>query len=365
MGFDGGARRRDPGAARPIGRVRGLLLAQLRTTVAGSWWPRPELQDELRRYHAGELEDDAAEAVLRTAAQSAIDEQRELGLTEWTGGEYFTYEFIEHMQRMLTGITIQVPGKPVLFDYDDMAFARIDGDIDAPNGLGYVDAYVREKELAGGVPKATVVGPVEVAISTVGELDGLKGQMPNLVRIVNAEMRGLADAGCPHVQLDVPAFTTLITNGAMTADEAARIIAECFEGVEDTTRGVHLCSGNLRGRPLAGNLTSQPWLDILERLDGVVDVAHLALQYFNRYLERELFSGLPSSMELAAGIVDEACYWVEPVEKIRERARDWAGVVGEERLWLSLSCGFGRHPARSIPVLREKVENMVEAAGTL
>jgi methionine synthase II (cobalamin-independent) len=191
------------------------------------------------------------------------------------------------------------------------------------------------------------------------------GQMPNLVRIVNAEMRSLADAGCPHVQLDVPACTTLITSGAMTADAAADIIVACFDGVEGTTRGVHLCSGNLRGRPLSGNLTSQPWLDILQRLGGVVDVAHLALQYFNRYLERDLFKALPAEMELAAGIVDEASYWVEPVGKIRDRARAWAEVVGGDRLWLSLSCGFGRHPSRSVPVLRQKVQNMVEAAVTV
>jgi 5-methyltetrahydropteroyltriglutamate--homocysteine methyltransferase len=340
-------------------------VTALRTTVAGSWWPLPDLEDELRRYHAGELTEQEADDVLRRAASVAIEEQRGLGLSEWTGGEYFTYEFIEHIQRALTGITIQVPGKPELFDYDDMAFASITGEIDAPSGLGYADAYLRERELPGGVSKATVVGPVEVAINVIGELDGMKGQMPNLVRIVNDEMRRLADAGCPHVQLDVPAFTTLITNGAMSVQEAVDIVIGCFEGVTGTTRGIHLCSGNLRGRPLAGNLTSRPWVEMLERLDGVVDVAHLALQYFNRYLERELFKALPQSMQLAAGIVDEASYWVEPTEKIRERARDWADVVGEDRLWLSLSCGFGRHPARSIPVLREKVENMVEAAGSI
>jgi methionine synthase II (cobalamin-independent) len=40
-------------------------------------------------------------------------------------------------------------------------------------------------------------------------------------------------------------------------------------------------------------------------------------------------------------------------------------VVGEERLWVSPSCGFGRHPSRDNPLLRAKVENMVEAAQTL
>jgi hypothetical protein len=50
--------------------------------------------------------------------------------------------------------------------------------------------------------------------------------------------------------------------------------------------------------------------------------------------------------------------------KIRERAADWARVVGEERLWLAPSCGFGRHSARDVPVLRAKLENMMEAART-
>ena len=52
-------------------------------------------------------------------------------------------------------------------------------------------------------------------------------------------------------------------------------------------RGIHICSGNMRGRPLSGDLSCAPWALILERLDGVIDVAHLAVHYFHRYLERE------------------------------------------------------------------------------
>jgi len=337
----------------------------LRTTVVGSWWPHPEYEADLRRFHRDELSREEGEELLNRAAEKAIAEQRELGLGEWTGGEYFTDEFIDQLQRVITGIVIDVPSRADVFDYDDLGHARIVGEITAPDGLGYLEAYLRERDLPGGVTKATVVGPLEVAISVIDQLDGIRSQMPTLVGIVNQELRGLAEAGCPNVQLDTPAFTTMITRGAMTVDEAAEIIAGCFEGVEAPRRSIHMCSGNLRGRPLAGNLTSAPWVEILERLDGVVDVAHLALQYFARYIERDQFSRLPASIELAAGIVDEASYWVEPVDKIRERAADWARVVGEERLWLALSCGFGRHPARSIPVLRQKIENMAEAAATL
>lgn len=70
------------------------------------------------------------------------------------------------------------------------------------------------------------------------------------------------------------------------------------------------------------------------------------------------------AIEFAAGIVDEGSYWTEPVEKLRKRAADWARVVGEERIWLAPSCGFGRHPARDVPVLGPKPENMMEAART-
>ena len=60
----------------------------------------------------------------------------------------------------------------------------------------------------------------------------------------------------------------------------------------------------------------------------------------------------------------DASYGIETVEKIRGRAADWARVVGEERLWISPSCGFGRHPARSRPVLPAKMEHMMEAAAS-
>jgi methionine synthase II (cobalamin-independent) len=55
---------------------------------------------------------------------------------------------------------------------------------------------------------------------------------------------------------------------------------------------------------------------------------------------------------------------IETPKKIRDRAADWARVVGEERLWISPSCGFGRHPARSRAVLRAKMENMMDAAAS-
>ena len=105
-------------------------------------------------------------------------------------------------------------------------------------------------------------------------------------------------------------------------------------------------------------------MSLLQQLGGVIDIAALECSYFAEWLERDAFADMPQSIELAAGIVDEASYGIETPKKIRDRAADWARVVGEERLWISPSCGFGRHPARSRTVLRAKMENLVEAAQT-
>jgi 5-methyltetrahydropteroyltriglutamate--homocysteine methyltransferase len=335
----------------------------IRTTVVGSWWWPDEHSDELAQLHSDELSEEEATDLLDRCAATAIKEQRDLGLDEWTGGEYFTYNFVNHLQKRLTGIEVDREGVNELFDYDDVPHAKIVGEIDAPNGLGYTEAFLRESKLPGGVTKATVVTPLEV---TAHEADqpAREGQLGKVVEIVNQELRDLAAAGCPHIQLDAPVIGVLLNTGQMSVDAAADMIAACFQGVE-ATKGVHLCNGNLKGRPMSSVLRVAPWVPLFQRLDGVIDVANIEASYFGEWLERDSFRDLPASMQLAAGIVDEANYWVEPVGKIRERAADWARVVGEERLWICPSCGFGRHPARDRPVLQAKVENMVEAARTL
>jgi 5-methyltetrahydropteroyltriglutamate--homocysteine methyltransferase len=322
------------------------------------------METELARYHAGELSPAAGEAIMNRAAAKAIQEQRDLGLDEWTGGEYNTDNFILHMHKCLTGLEIDKPQANDVFDYDDMTHARIVGKITAPKGLGYLEAFRREKKLPGGVRKAAVVAPYEVVVAGRDNLEAMKSQMPEITRIVNAELRAIADEGCPNVQLDAPIFGAEVNMGMMTAQEAADLIAPCFEGVK-AKKSLHFCNGNLRGRPISHALHCAPWVDILERLDGVVDIAAFEVKYFFQWIERDAFKRMPKSMQLAAGIVDEGSYWIETVPKLRERIADWARVVGEDRLWVSPSCGFGRHPPRSVPVLRAKMENMVEAARTV
>src|SRR3954465_12868446 len=132
------------------------MAMALRTTVVGSWWKLDEHEQDLRRYHAGELSGQEGEELLDRAAAAAIAEQRELGLDEWTGGEYFTDNFIDHMQRVLQGFEVDKPDEPDPLNYDALTHAVIRGELSAPDGLGYARNYRRESALDGGVRKVTV-----------------------------------------------------------------------------------------------------------------------------------------------------------------------------------------------------------------
>jgi hypothetical protein len=50
-----------------------------------------------------------------------------------------------------------------------------------------------------------------------------------------------------------------------------------------------------RLRSLLRKTHCAPWVDIQERLDGVVDVAAFAVKYFFQWIERESFKRMPKS----------------------------------------------------------------------
>ena len=103
-----------------------------------------------------------------------------------------------HMHKCLTGLEIDKPSADDVFDYDDMAHAKVVGKITAPDGLGYLAAYRREKSLPGGVRKAAVVAPYEVVVAGRDQLDAVTPQMAAVTEVINRELRTIAGKqGCP------------------------------------------------------------------------------------------------------------------------------------------------------------------------
>jgi methionine synthase II (cobalamin-independent) len=134
----------------------------IRTTVVGSW-PLPEMYGErLLQYHRGTLPEMLMKPTLVGAAEVAIREQRATGVTQFMGGEFFAEVFIQHLPRKLTNVRLIKPQAPELRAYTDVAEYEVLGDIEAPHGLGYAEAFRREVQLAPDLEKASIPGPLEL-----------------------------------------------------------------------------------------------------------------------------------------------------------------------------------------------------------
>lgn len=226
-------------------------------------------------------------------------------------------------------------------------------------GDGAAEVALLVRELRGRLPALRASRSLSPEHERYGVFESVSDFLLNIARAQPAA-HGPAEAGCSNAQLDAPIVGILLNMGQLPLEQAAGLIAACFDGV-NARKTVHICCGDLNGKPFSQVLRLAPWVELMQRLAGVVDVAHLECSYFGQWLEHESLAALPKGMELAAGIVDVKSS-VEPVSKLRSRGEALARVVGADRLWLTASCGFGRRPMERAVA---KMTNLVEAAASL
>lgn len=328
----------------------------IRTTVIGSW-PLPELYHErLLQYHRGTLPEMLVKPTLVGAAEIAMREQQSTGVTQIMGGEFFAEVFIQHLPRKLAGVRMVKPQAVEIKAYSDIAEYELTGDLDAPRGLGYVEAFRREVQIEPTLEKASVPGPLEI-LAHFRPTPAVQAQLPRAVEIVNREVRGLAAAGAREIQLDIPYIAIQSVLGQLAPAQAAELIARSFAGVE-VNKTIHCCLGDLGSKSAITVHNLHALLPYIEQLAGVIDKVHLECSHPGQWADRACLRDIPSGMQVIAGIVDVKAP-VEPPEQIAERLREVLHFVEPGRLWIAPSCGLGR---RTTDVAVGKLSRMVEAA---
>ena len=328
----------------------------IRTTVVGSW-PLPEqYRNRLLQYHRGQLPDMLVKPTLSGAAEVAIREQRATGVTQFMGGEFFAEVFIQHIPRQLTGISLVKPQADALRTYRDVARYELTGDIEAPRGLGYVEAFRRESHIEPSLDKVAVPGPLEV-LGHLKWTDAVRAQLPRAIAIVNRELRGLAAAKVREIQLDIPTIAIRSVLDRLAPEEAADLIARSFEGV-DTLKTIHCCLGDLGSQSAVTIHNLHALLPYIERLAGVIDKVHLECSHPGQWADRACLRDIPTGMQVIAGIVDVKAP-VETNAQIEERIREVLKYIAADRLWIAPSCGLGR---RTTDIALGKVSRMVAVA---
>jgi 5-methyltetrahydropteroyltriglutamate--homocysteine methyltransferase len=281
--------------------------------------------------------------MLDDAVDLAIRDQESAGIDVISDGEmrragFFTAEFYRH----LTGVRALPPDRLLgAGGHDQQHRFEVVEPIAAPNGLGVVAEFVAARERTARPLKVTLPGPYTLS----GRLRSGPGEVYTtrvaaaeaFVGILQAELRGLADAGATIVQVDEPSPAI---HPDAPADFAALFNA-AIEPVRGRVRmGAHLCFGNFLGRPLA----ARSYRPIRDAMLGF-GVDELVLEFANREMaEVELLAELvDAGRDVAVGVVDVKNYHIESADEVAARIEMVVATgVPADRLTLVPDCGFSQ-----------------------
>ncbi|MCI4317268.1 MAG: hypothetical protein L3J96_01900, partial [Thermoplasmata archaeon] len=228
----------------------------------------------------------------------------------------------------------------------------------------HVEEFDYVKAKATGIPKLPITGPYTLADWSynehyLGREAGWKGpaarrraQREFVVAIakhaIRPTLQALIEHGCRVIQIDEPA--------AGTHPEEADIVAEGFnaatEGL-DATFSMHICFSDYRSLfpALLEAKNCQQWAWEFANRDTDERDGYEVLNMFREYDDHR---------EVGLGVVDVHRNEVESAEKVADRIRRAAKILGDpSRIWVNPDCGLR---TRSLDIAWQKLQAVVDGA---
>ena len=329
-------------------------LPKLPTSVVGShglpgwvWLAREAMeQDRLGQSDLRELMEDATLV--------ALADQERAGVDVVSTGEMMRVRFIIGFYEHITGIRpLPAPrklGQPL---WGTNTPFEVTGKIAAPSGLGIVEEFKLARSLTDRPIKATVPGPYTllVPLKLGGGYKDKDTLLADLVKIVNAECKALVAVGADFIQIDEPHHG--MYHGS--AHDVSKGINRAVDGV-DAKIAVHVCFGNLYGRPFSA---VRDYANVFSTLHEI-DASQIVLEFANRGMDDAArWKDFPRDKELGAGVIDVKAFKSETPHEVAERIRALLRHVAADRLWLNPDCGFWETPRW---IAKQKLNALVEGA---
>ena len=280
------------------------------------------------------------QAILDRATTLVVHEQVELGIDIPTDGEIRRENYIHYHCRHLLGIDFETLTEREMRGHYQALLPTIVGPIEAGPPFLVRDWQVAQSATRKPV-KITVPGPLTIGDSVADDFyrDDARSRGAALADALNVEIRRLAEAGCPVIQVDEPVF------GRRVADAlafGAEHLERCFHKVPPATeRVVHLCCGypnelDAEHYPKAPNDAYLELAGVLEEvaIDAVsIEDAHRPndLALLERFARKKVILGV-----IAIGRSR-----IEEVEEVRDRLRASLGHIDAPRLLAAPDCGLG------------------------
>ncbi|HET7340167.1 MAG TPA: methionine synthase [Methylomirabilota bacterium] len=289
------------------------------------------------------------------ATQIALLDQERAGVDVLTTGEMTRVRFIIGFYDRFTGIrTLPAPrklGQPL---WDTNTPFEIVDRLAAPEGLGIVEEFRLARTLTTRPLKATVPGPytLMVPLKLGGAYADRDTLLADLVAVVNAECKALVEAGADFIQIDEPHHGMY----AGSVHDVSRGINAAVAGVRARI-AVHVCFGNLYGRPFSAVRDYRNLFPVL----GDLHASQVVLEFANRGLDDAArFKDWPRRLELGAGVIDVKAFKAETAEDVAARIRAvLACGIAPDKLWVNPDCGFWETPRW---VVKHKLAALVRGA---
>jgi 5-methyltetrahydropteroyltriglutamate--homocysteine methyltransferase len=305
--------------------------------------------------HAGTIE-----VVLDQATREVVAEQVELGIDIPTDGEIRRENYIHYHCRHVVGIDFDVLTEKEMRGHYQALLPTITGPLQAGPPFLVRDWQIAQSATRRPV-KLTVPGPLTIGDSVADEhyRDArLRGAA--LADALNVEIRRLADAGCPVVQVDEPVFARKVEDALAFGIEH---LERCFHKVpRSTERVVHICCG-YPDRLDAEDYPKAPqsaYFELAPTLDEA-EVDAVSIEDAHRPNDLSLLERFARTRVLL-GVIAIARSRLEDVEQVRARLVAAQDYIDPHRLLAAPDCGLG-FLGRSLT--RDKLRVLSRAAHSL
>ena len=219
----------------------------LPTTVIGSYALPSWLTTAIGEIDRGNYGSTDVQETFDDAVNIAILDQERAGVDVISDGEMRRGYFVQSFHKRMTGIVPDPPLRKVgPYGYDSPPRYHTVEKVTVPDGLGIIEEFKYARTRTLKPIKATCPGPLTLTMH-VRPREAYNDRLElawEFARVINSELTGLVKEGAEFIQLDEPSFA--IVPGAMR--DWTDLYNACVEGL-DVKLALHICFGNLGGRP--------------------------------------------------------------------------------------------------------------------
>lgn len=301
-------------------------------------------------------------AILDTATLEVVREQDDLGIDIPTDGEIRRENYIHYHCRHLKGVDFEALTEKQMRGHYKAHLPTIKGPVLAGSAF-----LVRDWEVAQSATKKpvkmTVPGPMTIGDSIADTFydDDPRARGTALADALNVEIRRLAEAGCPVIQVDEPVFARKLDQALAFGLEH---LDRCFHKVPASTeRVVHICCGYPDKLDPDEDYPKAPRESYQDLAAGLQDVAveTVSIEDAHRPNDLALLERFTRT-KVIFGVIAIAKSGVEAVDAVRERLLKASEYIDSNRLIAAPDCGLG---LLGRDLARQKLKILTEAAHSL